>query len=276
MTAIPPVIQNFKSLETALQSCMLSDRHALRRKLRDVADLQKMANENSMSKAQRFLGEITQKIHKSQQKYQQRLANLPKPEYPLELPVSSRRDEISEAVKKNQVVIVCGETGSGKTTQLPKICLELGRGVSGLIGHTQPRRIAARSVASRIAQELNSPLGEVVGYKVRFNDKLSESSYVKLMTDGILLAETQGDKFLNAYDTIIIDEAHERSLNIDFLLGYMKWLLPKRPAPGRKPCRAASSESPASRSCFLRNLSRPFLPIPGGMGREDPASGNTG
>jgi ATP-dependent helicase HrpA len=229
MTAIPPVIQNFKSLETALQSCMLSDRHALRRKLRDVADLQKMANENSMSKAQRFLGEITQKIHKSQQKYQQRLANLPKPEYPLELPVSSRRDEISEAVKKNQVVIVCGETGSGKTTQLPKICLELGRGVSGLIGHTQPRRIAARSVASRIAQELNSPLGEVVGYKVRFNDKLSESSYVKLMTDGILLAETQGDKFLNAYDTIIIDEAHERSLNIDFLLGYLKQLLPKRP-----------------------------------------------
>jgi len=124
---------------------------------------------------------------------------------------------------------VCGETGSGKTTQLPKICLELGRGVSGLIGHTQPRRIAARSVASRIAQELNSLLGQTVGYKVRFNDKLSESSYIKLMTDGILLAETQGDKFLNAYDTIIIDEAHERSLNIDFLLGYLKQLLPKRP-----------------------------------------------
>ncbi|MEQ1766470.1 MAG: helicase-related protein, partial [Methylotenera sp.] len=115
------------------------------------------------------------------------------------------------------------------TTQIPKICLELGRGVAGLIGHTQPRRIAARSVAMRIAQELQSPLGEVVGYKVRFNDKLSESSYIKLMTDGILLAETQGDKFLNAYDTIIIDEAHERSLNIDFLLGYLKQLLPKRP-----------------------------------------------
>ncbi len=158
-----------------------------------------------------------------------RLSNLPQPEYPLELPVSSRRDEIAKAIQNNQVVIVCGETGSGKTTQLPKICLGLGRGVAGLIGHTQPRRIAARSVASRIAQELNSPLGEVVGYKVRFNDKLSETSYVKLMTDGILLAETQGDKFLNAYDTIIIDEAHERSLNIDFLLGYLKQLLPKRP-----------------------------------------------
>ncbi|OYZ70892.1 MAG: ATP-dependent RNA helicase HrpA, partial [Methylophilaceae bacterium 17-43-7] len=144
-------------------------------------------------------------------------------------PVSAKKDDIAAAIQQHQVVIVCGETGSGKTTQLPKICLELGRGVSGLIGHTQPRRIAARSVASRIAQELNSPLGQTVGYKVRFNDKLSESSYIKLMTDGILLAETQGDKFLNAYDTIIIDEAHERSLNIDFLLGYLKQLLPKRP-----------------------------------------------
>ncbi|MFZ3088159.1 MAG: ATP-dependent RNA helicase HrpA [Methylotenera sp.] len=208
---------------------MLADRHALRRKLRDVADLQKLADEKSLSKAQRLINEVVQKVHTSQKKYQQRLEQLPKPEYPPELPVSGKKDEISAAINKNQVVIVCGETGSGKTTQLPKICLELGRGVSGLIGHTQPRRIAARSVASRIAQELKSPLGEVVGYKVRFNDKLSESSYVKLMTDGILLAETQGDKFLNAYDTIIIDEAHERSLNIDFLLGYLKQLLPKRP-----------------------------------------------
>src|SRR5690606_10405697 len=149
--------------------------------------------------------------------------------FPENLPVSARREEIAAAIAKHQVVIVCGETGSGKTTQLPKICLELGRGAAGMIGHTQPRRIAARSVASRIAQELQSPLGQVVGYKVRFNDKLSESSYVKLMTDGILLAETQGDRFLNAYDTIIIDEAHERSLNIDFLLGYLKQLLPKRP-----------------------------------------------
>jgi ATP-dependent helicase HrpA len=212
-----------------LDTCMLADRHALRRKARDANDLIKLKDEKSALKAQRLLGEIAQKVRTSQAKYSARLAGLPQPEYPLELPVSSRRDEIAKAIQDNQVVIVCGETGSGKTTQLPKICLGLGRGVAGLIGHTQPRRIAARSVASRIAQELNSPLGEVVGYKVRFNDKLSESSYVKLMTDGILLAETQGDKFLSAYDTIIIDEAHERSLNIDFLLGYLKQLLPKRP-----------------------------------------------
>lgn len=217
------------NFDAALQACMLADRYTLRRKMQEVRVLQKTGDEKSQAKAQRLMNEIAQKLHTSQKKYQQRLTALPKPEYPLELPVSGRKDEISAAIMKNQVVIVCGETGSGKTTQLPKICLELGRGVSGLIGHTQPRRIAARSVASRIAQELNSPLGEVVGYKVRFNDKLSESSYVKLMTDGILLAETQGDKFLNAYDTIIIDEAHERSLNIDFLLGYLKQLLPKRP-----------------------------------------------
>ncbi|HEY0842029.1 MAG TPA: ATP-dependent RNA helicase HrpA [Methylotenera sp.] len=208
---------------------MLADRHALRRKMQEIKSLQKLADEKSLAKAQRMVNEVVQKMHASQQKYQLRLAQLPKPEYPLELPVSGKRDEIATAITKHQVVIVCGETGSGKTTQLPKICLELGRGVSGFIGHTQPRRIAARSVASRIAQELKTPLGEAVGYKVRFNDKLSESSYVKLMTDGILLAETQGDKFLNAYDTIIIDEAHERSLNIDFLLGYLKQLLPKRP-----------------------------------------------
>ena len=224
-----PVISSSANLATALQSCMLTDRHALRRKLRDVADLQKLKDEKSVAKAQRLLSEVAQKVRSSQQKFAARLANLPKPEYPLELPVSGKKDEISAAISNNQVVIICGETGSGKTTQIPKICLELGRGVAGLIGHTQPRRIAARSVASRIAQELQSPLGEVVGYKVRFNDKLSESSYIKLMTDGILLAETQGDKFLNAYDTIIIDEAHERSLNIDFLLGYLKQLLPKRP-----------------------------------------------
>ncbi len=160
---------------------------------------------------------------------QARLQNLPQLQFSDDLPVNQRREDIAAAIAKHQVVIVCGETGSGKTTQIPKICLELKRGVAGMIGHTQPRRIAARSVASRIAQELKSQLGEAVGYKVRFNDKISANSYIKLMTDGILLAETQGDKFLNAYDTIIIDEAHERSLNIDFLLGYIKQLLPKRP-----------------------------------------------
>ena len=157
-----------------------------------------------------------------------RLANLPRPTYPDELPVVARREDIARAIRENQVVIICGETGSGKTTQLPKICLELQRGVKGLIGHTQPRRIAARTVATRIAQELKSPLGQAVGYKVRFSDKVSPNTYIKLMTDGILLAETQGDPLLKRYDTIIIDEAHERSLNIDFLLGYLKRLLPRR------------------------------------------------
>jgi ATP-dependent helicase HrpA len=153
--------------------------------------------------------------------------------FPESLPVSGRREEIALAIQNHQVVIVCGETGSGKTTQLPKIALSLGRGWGaggrGMIGHTQPRRLAASTVAKRIAQELNSPLGEVVGYKVRFQDKLQRGASVKLMTDGILLAETQGDPLLKAYDTLIIDEAHERSLNIDFLLGYLREILPRRP-----------------------------------------------
>ena len=157
---------------------------------------------------------------------ERRRQNLPRPTYPEELPVVAKRDEIARAIAENPVVIVCGETGSGKTTQLPKICLELGRGVAGMIGHTQPRRIAARTVAARIASELQSPLGHAVGYKVRFADKISPDTYIKVMTDGILLAETQGDRSLRAYDTLIIDEAHERSLNIDFLLGYVKELLP--------------------------------------------------
>ncbi len=150
-------------------------------------------------------------------------------EYPADLPVVARREELALAIEKHQVVIVCGETGSGKTTQLPKICLSLGRGVLGVIGHTQPRRVAARSVAARIAQELKSELGGLVGYKVRFNDKVSPDTCVKLMTDGILLAEIHHDPLLKNYDTIIIDEAHERSLNIDFLLGYLRQLLPRRP-----------------------------------------------
>ena len=157
-------------------------------------------------------------------------------EFPESLPVSAKREDITAALGAHQVIIVCGETGSGKTTQLPKIALAMGRGKLNylpgqgrLIGHTQPRRIAASSVAKRIAEELKTPLGEVVGYKVRFQDRLSRDASVKLMTDGILLAETQTDPLLRAYDTIIIDEAHERSLNIDFLLGYLRQLLPRRP-----------------------------------------------
>ena len=164
----------------------------------------------------------------SPEEIERRRALAPRPEFPEELPISAKREEIARAVAENQVVIVCGETGSGKTTQLPKICLGLGRGVAGLIGHTQPRRIAARATAARLAQELKTELGGAVGYKIRFTDRVGARSYIKVMTDGILLAETQGDRELRQYDTLIIDEAHERSLNIDFLLGYVKQLLPRR------------------------------------------------
>ncbi len=158
-----------------------------------------------------------------------RRARLPKPEFQSDLPVNERRADIAELIQNHQVVIVCGETGSGKTTQLPKICLDLGLGARGLIGHTQPRRLAARSVATRLAQELKTQVGAGVGVKIRFQDRTTPESWVKLMTDGILLAESQSDPYLNAYEAIIIDEAHERSLNIDFLLGYLKQLLAKRP-----------------------------------------------
>ncbi|HDL1495610.1 TPA: ATP-dependent RNA helicase HrpA, partial [Mannheimia haemolytica] len=176
------------------------------------------------------LAEISQDLTACQARFfarTQHAQNL-KIDYP-DLPVSARREEILKLISENQVVVIAGETGSGKTTQLPKMCLELGRGVKGLIGHTQPRRIAARSVATRIAEELKSELGETVGYKVRFNDQVSENSLIKLMTDGILLAEIQHDRYLNQYDTLIIDEAHERSLNNDFILGYLKQILHKRP-----------------------------------------------
>ncbi|MBB5189559.1 ATP-dependent helicase HrpA [Silvimonas terrae] len=207
-----------------LQHCLARDRIGLQPKLR--AAQQRAAQGKPVD---RSLIELTQQIQASSRKYQQREQNLPRPTFDDALPVNQKRDDIREAIAANQVVIICGETGSGKTTQLPKICLELGRGKSGLIGHTQPRRLAARTVATRIAQELNSETGAVVGYKVRFADKTSEASYIKLMTDGILLAETLSDPLLSAYDTILIDEAHERSLNIDFLLGYLKQLLPQRP-----------------------------------------------
>ncbi len=160
---------------------------------------------------------------------ERRRQSVPALDYPAELPVTAQRRRILDALDKHQVIIVAGATGSGKTTQLPKLCLELGRGVRGRIGHTQPRRIAARTVAARIADELHTPVGELLGYQVRFADHCSERTLVKLMTDGILLAEVQKDRFLDQYDTLIIDEAHERSLNVDFLLGYLKTLLPRRP-----------------------------------------------
>ena len=213
---------HLKSLRQQLAQCFGAERFALRRAL---FALEKPAN--GQFNEQRYQ-ELVQRLALSVQKRQQRQQNLPKPAYPDELPVAARREEIIAAIAKHQVVIICGETGSGKTTQLPKMCLELGRGVDGYIGHTQPRRIAARSVADRIAEELKTQLGQQVGYKVRFHDRCAPESYIKLMTDGILLAEIQQDRFLNQYDTLIIDEAHERSLNIDFLLGYLKWLLPKR------------------------------------------------
>ncbi len=158
-----------------------------------------------------------------------RAAALPRPTYPDELPITARREELLTAIAENQVVVVAGETGSGKSTQLPKLCLELGRGVEGLIGHTQPRRVAARTIAERVAEELGTEVGGAVGYAVRFTDRVGDGTYVKVMTDGILLAEVQRDRLLRAYDTLIVDEAHERSLNIDFLLGYLHQLLPRRP-----------------------------------------------
>ena len=174
------------------------------------------------------LAKVAEQITAAEALVANRAAAVPSITYP-DLPVSERRDEIAKALREHQVVVVAGETGSGKTTQLPKICLELGRGIRGTIGHTQPRRLAARTVAQRIADELGTPLGDVVGYSVRFTDQVSDRTLLKLMTDGILLAEIQRDRRLLRYDTLILDEAHERSLNIDFLLGYLRELLPRRP-----------------------------------------------
>lgn len=177
----------------------------------------------------KLLQQLVKDIAQAEAVLDARKAAVPSISFPEQLPISEKRADIAGLIASNQVVILAGETGSGKTTQLPKICLELGRGLRGLIGHTQPRRIAARTVADRIAQELQVPLGEAVGYQVRFTDHVTDTTLIKLMTDGILLAEIQQDPLLLKYDTLIIDEAHERSLNIDFLLGYLKQILAKRP-----------------------------------------------
>ncbi len=197
-----------------------------RRFARRLDGLRKIRDEHKLAAA---LADIRAGVAAAEDLVARRWANVPTPKYPDELPVSQRKDEIAAAIRDHQVVIVAGETGSGKTTQLPKICLELGRGVRGTIGHTQPRRIAARTVADRLAEELGVPPGTTVGYKMRFTDQVRDDTLVKLMTDGILLAELAGDRALRQYDTLIIDEAHERSLNIDFILGYLKQLLPRRP-----------------------------------------------
>ena len=175
------------------------------------------------------LGKIQREAKASADRLAKRLADKPDVQLAPDLPITARAQEIAEAVRDHQVVVVAGETGSGKSTQLPKLLLQMGRGVEGLIGHTQPRRLAARSVGQRVADELGSSLGRHVGYKVRFTDKTNPQTYVKLMTDGVLLAEAARDRHFDAYDTLIIDEAHERSLNIDFLLGHIKQVLPRRP-----------------------------------------------
>ena len=207
-----------------LNLCLTRDRTALQSRLRGLRQRQETGQPFDQG-----LAKLWQDIQRSQSTLAQRKALVPVVEYPPELPVSERRAEVAELIERHQVVVLCGETGSGKSTQLPKICLDLGRGVAGRIGHTQPRRIAARTLASRVAQELGGETGGLVGYKVRFHDRVRPETCIKLMTDGILLAEIQHDRLLEDYDTLIIDEAHERSLNIDFLLGYLRGILPRRP-----------------------------------------------
>jgi ATP-dependent helicase HrpA len=196
---------------------MVRDQHRLRRRLQRAK-----GKEVELAKVEVALVRAEATVAR-------RRASVPLPRYPEGLPIVERRDDLLAAIRDNQVVIVAGETGSGKSTQLPKLCLELGRGVLGYVGHTQPRRLAARTIAERVAEELGGDVGGTVGYAVRFADRVGEDTLVKVMTDGILLAEVQRDRLLTSYDTIILDEAHERSLNIDFLLGYLKQLLPQRP-----------------------------------------------
>ncbi|RSS92600.1 ATP-dependent RNA helicase HrpA [Streptomyces sp. WAC05292] len=215
---------SFAALQTLLGEISLRDAHRLGRRLEGARRIRKP------EARQAVLDEIAAEAEKAAARLAGRASRMPEVTYPENLPVSQKKDEIAEAIRDHQVVIVAGETGSGKTTQIPKICMELGRGVRGMIGHTQPRRLAARTVAERIAEELKCEIGGTVGWKVRFTDQVDpDATFVKLMTDGILLAEIQTDRELRAYDTIIIDEAHERSLNIDFLLGYLSQLLPRRP-----------------------------------------------
>src|SRR5664279_2835253 len=210
-------------LSARLTDLTVIDERRLRGRLRSA---RRMADQGKRARA---LDDIERRIGAAEARAGRRRAAVPELRFPPELPVSDRVDDLATAISGNQVVIVAGETGSGKSTQLPKICLRIGRGVRGMIGHTQPRRIAARALAERIAEETGTAVGGAVGYAIRFGDHTGPDTLVKLMTDGILLNEIVRDRMLWAYDTIIIDEAHERSLNIDFLLGYLKELLPCRP-----------------------------------------------
>ena len=211
------------SMEQQITSAMGADQFSLRRLLNSIRRAEK-----SGKPCDRNLAKLKSQLERSVQLRERRFNTMPQISWPEDLPVVGRRDDIAAAIRDNQVIVVCGETGSGKSTQLPKIALELGRGIGGVIGHTQPRRIAARSIATRLAEELGCEVGKQVGYRIRFHDASGPNTLIRLMTDGIMLAETQSDPFLHQYDTIIIDEAHERSLNIDFLLGYLKRLLPRR------------------------------------------------
>ncbi len=222
------ITDDIKKIKSLLPHTMLKDRASVSFKLRKLQMPAKKGGA-SLKSTDRAVSNLLSRAEKSVKEKQKRETNIPQVSYPEELPITSKKDEIVSAIKNNQVLIISGETGSGKSTQIPKMCIEAGRGITGKIGCTQPRRIAASTISRRIAEELGERLGASVGYKVRFKDRTPPDAYIKVMTDGMLLAETQGDRFLNEYDTLIIDEAHERSLNIDFLLGILRTLLPKRP-----------------------------------------------
>src|SRR6266481_1624539 len=212
-----------EELKTLLPQCLLPDWVRLGRRLARL-----LRDRHHPDQRDALLERLRQQICASMSLREERRLNVPRTTYPPELPITPRREEIVAAIRANQVVVVAGETGSGKTTQLPKMCLEAGLGIEAKIGCTQPRRVAALSISRRIAEELNATWGREVGCKIRFDDRSSALTYIKLMTDGILLAEMQGDPDLSEYNAIIIDEAHERSLNIDFLLGHLKGLLARR------------------------------------------------
>ncbi|HEX3648885.1 MAG TPA: ATP-dependent RNA helicase HrpA, partial [Pseudonocardiaceae bacterium] len=246
-----PIAMSAADLAALLPDLTIRDERRLRRRLDGTRGIRDRAAR------QKVLDEIAADVESGLDRARRRQAAAPTPHYPDTLPISGRRDDIMAAIRDHQVVVIAGETGSGKTTQLPKMCLELGRGVRGVIGHTQPRRLAARTVAERVAEELGTELGGTVGYTVRFTDHVGDATLVKLMTDGILLAEIQRDRMLYQYDTLIIDEAHERSLNIDFILGYLAELLPRR--PDLKVIITSATIDPHR---FARHFERAGAPVP--------------